>query len=153
MSTAPTSSVRHDIAAQVAAKARRAAPADASEMARDVERNAYHEVRDREIEARRARRGSRALQFIGMIFGFVYLVIGFRIVLEALGARESNAFESFVDTVSTPFLMPFEGLFPAVREGSMTLAFSYVAALVVYAIAHLIVHMVVGNVVRRRELV
>ena len=88
-----------------------------------------------------------------MAFGFVYILIGLRIVLEALGARESNPFESFVDTVSGPFLAPFEGLFPSARQGSMTLVFSYVAALMVYALLHFVVRRMVVNIVRRRQFI
>jgi uncharacterized protein YggT (Ycf19 family) len=73
---------------------------------------------------------------VNVVFGIVYAIIGLRIVLEALGAREGNRFKEFIDQLSAPLLGPFEGLLPSVYVGRYELALSFVFALLIYALVH-----------------
>ena len=80
---------------------------------------------------RRVRTGMR---FVDLGFFILYGVITLQIVLEALGARDSNGFKHFLDTVSGPFLDPFRGLLqdPAVENHQVML--SFIAALIIYGL-------------------
>ena len=48
---------------------------------------------------------------ITVVYTAIIALIGLDVLLEALGAREENGFVSAIDTLSGPFLAPFEGVF------------------------------------------
>jgi uncharacterized protein YggT (Ycf19 family) len=73
---------------------------------------------------------------VSFVFGVIYAIIGLRIVLEALGAREGNRFKEFVDQLSAPLLGVFQGLLPSITIGRYELSLSFVFALVIYALVH-----------------
>ena len=89
---------------------------------------------------------------VNFVFGIIYAIIGVRIVLEALGAREGNRFKEFVDQLSAPLLGVFEGLLPSVRIGRYELALSFVFAFLVYAVVHYGIRRLIGALARPRGL-
>lgn len=104
---------------------------------------------DRSLPQRLAAAVSLVINFV---FGIVYAIIGLRIVLEALGAREGNRFKEFVDQLSAPVLGVFEGLLPSWHIGRFELALSFVFALVVYALVHYGIRRLIWGLARPRNL-
>jgi YGGT family. len=89
---------------------------------------------------------------INFVFGIIYGLIGLRIVLEALGAREGNRFKEFIDQLSAPLLGVFEGLLPSVRIGRYEIALSFVFAFLVYALVHYGIRRLIWALARPRSL-
>ena len=84
----------------------------------------------------RARGLARLVQIIDFAFGALYTLIGFVFVLEMLAARDGNAFKRFLDTLAAPFLGPFRTLLPRMTIAGSEWIFSYLVALVAYALLH-----------------
>src|SRR5690348_14179415 len=72
-----------------------------AEAGRELEHRAVGEVVATEREVARTRKSARAIQIIDYVFFVIYALIAIEIVLEAVGARESNGFQSLMDTVTT----------------------------------------------------
>lgn len=85
-----------------------------------------------------ARTAARGSQFVDYAFYVLYALLGIRLVLAAIGARQGNGFVRFIATVTDPFYAPFRGIVgsPTIDGGS-TLVLPIVVALVVYALLHL----------------
>ncbi len=85
------------------------------------------------------------------VFGLIQLVIGARIVLLLLDAREANALVSGVLNVSQVFVAPFEGILrtDSLHSAGSTLDITAIVALVGVTIIELIVLWAVG--IFRRE--
>ena len=86
-----------------------------------------------------------------LVFGLIQLVIGARIVLLLLDAREANALVSAVLGISQVFVAPFEGI---LRTDSLSAAGSVldvtaIVALVGWTILELVVLWVIGIFGRR----
>lgn len=90
-----------------------------------------------EAEIDRGRAAARISQVVDYIFYLIYSLIGLEILLELLGARETNAFKNFIDALTAPLLMPFKTLMPDLARGRFELRISYLVALVVYVLLHL----------------
>jgi uncharacterized protein YggT (Ycf19 family) len=80
---------------------------------------------------------SRAVRLLDYVFFLIYAVVGLRIFLELLGAREGSGFKQLLDLVSDPLLLPFKGLLPDPGIGPFHLMLSYMVGLIVYALVHL----------------
>jgi uncharacterized protein YggT (Ycf19 family) len=91
------------------------------------------------------------MQLVDYLFGLLYVLIAFELVLELLGARDSNAFKDFLDSATAPFLAPFKTLLPAMKSGSNELMLSYVIALAVYALIHVAIHKLFLNIARPQK--
>src|SRR6058998_871537 len=83
---------------------------------------------------------TRVSQVIDYIFYLIYGIITLEIVLELLGARESNGFKNLIDTLAAPLVAPFRGLFADPTRGQFQLRLSYIAALIVYLLLHLAIN-------------
>jgi len=85
------------------------------------------------------------------IFGLIQLIIGLRIVLLLLDAREANSLVSGILNVSQWFVGPFEGILrtDALHAAGSTLDVAAIVALVGWTIIELIVLWAVG--IFRRE--
>ncbi|MBW3660263.1 MAG: hypothetical protein KY397_01340 [Gemmatimonadetes bacterium] len=83
-------------------------------MPGDKNRERDEEERVHEPEAGRPRkpRGIVAVvgQAIDYAFYLIYTIVGVRILLEVLGTGEETEFRQLVDTLSGPFVSPFQGL-------------------------------------------
>ncbi len=86
-----------------------------------------------------------------LVFGLIQIVIGLRIVLLLLDAREANGLVSAVLNVSQVFVAPFEGMLrtDALQSAGSTLDVTAVVALVGWTILELIVLWVIGMFRRR----
>jgi hypothetical protein len=88
-------------------------------MVRDVERVAPTDpvlatpdarvVDERRVATTRPSGATLASRVVILVFGLIQLLIGARIVLLALDAREGNAVVAAILDLSQPFVAPFEG--------------------------------------------
>lgn len=80
------------------------------------------------------------------MFGLIQLVIGVRIVLLLLDAREGNAIVSTILDVSQIFVAPFEGILrtDALTKGGSILDVTAIVALVGWTILELVLIWAIG---------
>ncbi|HEX9895652.1 MAG TPA: YggT family protein [Gemmatimonadales bacterium] len=96
----------------------------------------------REAEAtENAKARGRVVGRIGLavdfLFFLVYALLGIRLVLALLNARQDAPFTQWIYGVSEPLYAPFRGLLPNLTtEAGFTLALPLVFALLVYALLH-----------------
>ena len=86
-----------------------------------------------------------------LVFGLIQIVIGARIVLLLLDAREANGLVSAILNISQVFVAPFEGMLrtDALHSAGSTLDVTAVVALVGWTVLELIVLWVIGIFARR----
>jgi len=91
-----------------------------------------------------------ARRVIVLLFGLIQIVIGLRILLLLLDAREANALVAFILNLSELFVAPFEGILrtDALRSSGSILDITAIVAFVGWTILELIVLWAV-NVFRR----
>jgi hypothetical protein len=90
-------------------------------------------------------------RIIVLVFGLTQIVIGARIVLLLLDAREANGLVSGILDVSQPFVAPFEGILrtDALQAAGSVLDITAIVAFVGWTVLELIVIWAVG--IFRRE--
>ena len=93
-----------------------------------------------EAEIDRGRAAARVSQVIDYLFYLIYALICLEVLLELLGARETNAFKNFIDALTAPLLLPFNTLMPDIARGRFQLRISYLVALFVYVLLHLAIN-------------
>lgn len=100
---------------------------------------------------RRASGTETIRRVIILVFGLIQLVIGLRIILLLLNAREGNAIVSGILDLSQVFVAPFSGILgsDALRSGGSVLDIAALVALVGWTILELIVLAIVSTL--RRE--
>ncbi len=76
----------------------------------------------------------RTYQVIWYILGIIEVVLAFRILLKLLGANAQSGFTSFIYAISNPFALPFAGILRVTGISEMTLEWSTLIAMAVYAI-------------------
>lgn len=93
-----------------------------------------------------------ARRIVVLVFGLIQIVIGARIVLLLLDAREANALVSAVLGVSQVFVAPFEGMLrtDSLNAAGSVLDITAIVALVGWTILELIVLWAIG-IFRRRS--
>jgi len=138
--------LRHEVQESIERKvvSRSGSPSDTGSreveaVARSLKHKALSEVGQTERELERARGIARLNQFVDYLFYVAYGLIGLKIGLELLGARDSSGFMRFLAVVTAPLLAPFRGLMPDPAVGSFQLMLSFIVALVVYALLHMAV--------------
>jgi len=94
--------------------------------------------------------GEMTRRAVVLIFGIIQILIGLRIVLLLLNAREGNGLVSFILDLSQIFVAPFIGIFntDALRASGSVLDIAAIAAIVGWTILELIVLWAV-NLLRR----
>jgi uncharacterized protein YggT (Ycf19 family) len=148
--------VREEVHSEIARDANRLDArerAQASAVAEEFKHKAVREVVETETEIERARGVARVSQFVDYIFYLIYGIIGLEIILELIGARESNGFKNFIDTLASPLLAPFRGLVDDPSSGGMQFRLSYIVALIVYLLLHLAVNGLLRLLAHRRTVV
>jgi hypothetical protein len=87
-----------------------------------------------------------ARRIIVLVFGLIQLLIGARILLLLLDAREANAIVSTILDVSNVFVAPFEGILrtDALAKAGSILDVTAIVALVGWTILELVLIWVVG---------
>ena len=123
---------------------------DAALVGEGFKRKAIAEVVETETEVERARTVARVSQIVDYIFYLIYGLITLEIVLDLLGARETNSFDRFVEAVNRPLLAPFRGLLFDPSNGRFQLRLSYVIALIVYILLHLAINGLLRLVAHRK---
>ncbi|HEV8698982.1 MAG TPA: hypothetical protein VGQ89_14895 [Candidatus Limnocylindrales bacterium] len=95
--------------------------------------------------------GELARRVVVLIFGLIQILIGLRIVLLLLNAREANALVKGILDMSQLFVAPFEGILrtDALHSGGSILDVAAIVAFVGWTIIELIVIWIVG--IFRRE--
>ena len=88
---------------------------------------------------------------IMLVFGLIQIVIGARIVLLVLDAREANGLVSGILNLSQLFVAPFEGILrtDALHHAGSTLDITAIVAIVGWTVVELVVIWAVG--IFRRE--
>ncbi|HWP41929.1 MAG TPA: YggT family protein [Blastocatellia bacterium] len=126
---------------------------EADELAGHFKERAAKEVVETDKEIERARKVARVSQVIDYIFYLIYGIIGLEILLEMIGARESNPFKNFVDMLASPFVAPFRGLVPDPSTGPFEFRVSYIIALIVYLLIHLAINGLLRMIAHRKTTV
>jgi len=85
-------------------------------------------------------------RIVVLVFGLIQIVIGARIVLLLLNAREANALVSAVLNISQWFVAPFEGILrtDSLHAAGAVLDITAVVAFVGWTILELIIFWVIG---------
>ena len=76
----------------------------------------------------------RTYQVVWYIVGFIEILLGFRITLEALGANPYSGFTNLVYSLSNPFAMPFQGILGITVTARSVFDWSIIIAGAVYAL-------------------
>ena len=130
---------RREVNAEVASQADNlngAEKAQVHSIGEQLKHKAVKEVAETESEIERAKGVARISQVIDYIFYLIYTFIGMEIVLELFGARNSNAFKRFIDTLTAPLLAPFNGLMPDPSVNVFRFRLSYIFAFIFYLLLH-----------------
>ncbi|HKV39122.1 MAG TPA: hypothetical protein VJX67_07910 [Blastocatellia bacterium] len=126
---------------------------EASAVGRDLKRRAIIEAVETENEMDRARVMARISQIIDYVFYVIYGIIGMEIVLDLLGARESNSFKRLLDALAAPLVAPFNGLMPDPSRDHHSLHVSYIIGLLVYVLINLAINGLLRLIAHRRTTV
>ena len=148
--------VRDEVHAEIASKADRldaSERAQADAVAGRFKERAVDEVVETEREIDRARGAARVSQVVDYIFYFIYGLIGLMIILDLIGARRTNAFYSFISTITGPLLAPFRGLVDDPSNNNIRFRLSYIVALIVYLLIHLAVNGLLRLIAHRKTVV
>jgi hypothetical protein len=113
-----------------------------------------------QTDSRRVRRtgpggAETSRRIVVLVFGLIQIVIGARIVLLLLDAREANALVSAVLNLSQVFVAPFEGMLrtDSLKAAGSVLDITAVVAFAGWTILELIVLWVIGIFARRSSAV
>ena len=120
---------------------RETVPADASPWSSPVDR--YADVTS--VTTSRPSGSDVASRIVILVFGLIQIVIGLRIVLLLLDAREGNALVRAILDISQVFVAPFEGILrsDALKSGGSVLDVAAVLALIGWTLLELVVLAVV----------
>lgn len=135
--------VRNEVHAQVEEKANQLSTTEQSEVtavAGKLRQDTITEIGDTESALGRAKGAARTSQIVDYIFYLIYGVIGLQIVLDLMGASNSNGFRRFINMISYPLLAPFNSIMPSPSIGRSSLMLSFIVALVVYMLLHLAIN-------------
>ena len=122
-------------------------------VGQELKHKAAKEVAQTEAEIERSRVVARISQVIDYIFYLIYTFLGMEIILELFGARESNAFKNFIDTLTAPILVPFRGLMPDPSVGAFQFRLSYIFALIFYLLLHWMVNGLLRLIVSKKTVI
>jgi hypothetical protein len=90
--------------------------------------------------------GERMRRWTVLIFGIIQIIIGLRLVLLLLDAREANVLVSIILNISQLFVLPFIGIFrvDALHSGGSILDIAAIAALVGWSLLEALVFWIVA---------
>jgi uncharacterized protein YggT (Ycf19 family) len=114
--------------------------AETAAIGEHLREKAIGELLGAEAEIDRGRVAARVSQVVDYVFYLFYSMIGLEILLELLGARETNSFKNFIDAITAPLLLPFNRLMPDIARGRFQFKVSYLVALFVYVLLHLAIN-------------
>lgn len=76
----------------------------------------------------------RSHQIIWYILAIIEVLLGFRMVLQVLGANPTSGFTNLVYALSGPFALPFRGILPLNASGGSIFEWSTIIAAIVYLV-------------------
>ena len=121
------------------------------EVAENLRANAVAEVAGTEREVDRSRTAARVSQVLDYLFYILYVLLGIRLVLGALQARNSAGFMLLIVTVTDPFYQPFKEIVSSARtDDGFTLIWPLVVAIVAYILLHLAINAFLRMLSRRK---
>lgn len=129
--------INREVKSEIHKGAKNSSPEDASRLGARMQHDVIEELRNTEAEIARGRVVARISQIIDLVFSLIYGIISLEILLDLIGARESNSFREFVHSIAMPFLAPFYALVPDPSAGRFQFRVSFLVALVVYAMLHI----------------
>jgi uncharacterized protein YggT (Ycf19 family) len=148
--------VRREMQDKIAREAKRTDAdqhAEAAVIGEHLREKAIGEIAGTESEIERGRAAARVSQVIDYIFYLIYALVALEIVLELLGARETNSFKRFMDALTAPLLLPFNTLMPDLAQGRFQLKISYLVALLVYVLLHFAINGLLRLLAHRKTVV
>jgi uncharacterized protein YggT (Ycf19 family) len=148
--------VRREMQDKIAREAKRTDAdhhAEAAVIGEHLREKAIGEIAGTESEIERGRVAARVSQVVDYIFYLIYALIALELVLELLGARETNSFKRFMDALTAPLLMPFNTLMPDLAQGRFQLKVSYLVALLVYVLLHFAINGLLRLLAHRKTMV
>lgn len=145
------STVKADVAGEIAAKAERVPDPVPATVAEDMRHRAVDEVVQTQREVDRGRIAARVSQVVDYIFFLIYGLLAIRLLLELFAAREGVAFFRFVKALTDPVYWPFRGLVPNLSTpDGFSLELGIIVAIVVYALLHLAINGLLRIAVHRK---
>ncbi len=93
------------------------------------------------------------VRVLDVLFAFIEGILALQLILELLGANPYTRFTEWVYVMSSPFIQPFEGIFPGLPLGSdHVFDLSIFCALIVYAaLGWFVVHVFSLTMVERQS--
>lgn len=76
----------------------------------------------------------RINQIVWYMFGFVEVLLTFRLVLKAIGANSLSGFTNFIYTITDPLALPFSGVVGNSPNSAGVIEWSIMFAIVVYMV-------------------
>ncbi len=76
----------------------------------------------------------RTHQVIWYILAVIEVLLGFRMLLQVLGANPTSGFTNLVYALSNPFALPFRGILPFDTSGGSIFEWSTIIAAIVYLV-------------------
>jgi uncharacterized protein YggT (Ycf19 family) len=129
--------IHREVKSEIHNRAKELSLADTSRLGTRMQQDVIEELQNTEAELQHGRFAARMAQVVDFIFCLVYGIISLEILLDLIGARDSNSFREFVHAVSTPLLAPFYALVPDPSTGRFQFRISFLVALIVYAMLHI----------------
>lgn len=74
----------------------------------------------------------RSNQVIWYVLGFLEIMLIFRILLKVVGANQSAGFTSLIYAITTPLVIPFNGILGISKTGNSMIEWSTIIAALVY---------------------
>jgi uncharacterized protein YggT (Ycf19 family) len=146
--------VRNEVHAQIEDKANQFSQTEQSEVtsvAAKLKQGTIKEIGNTEVDLGRAKVAARTSQIIDYIFYLIYGVIGLQILLDLVGASNSNGFKRFLNVISFPFLAPFHKILPNPSIGRFSFMISYIVAIVIYVLLHLAINGLLRMLVHKKN--
>lgn len=91
----------------------------------------------------------RMIQVDYLVFGIIEAIVVIRFLLKLLGANPDAAFTSFMYQISSPFVAPFQGVFPSPATQGSVFELASLLAIIVYILISILIAQIIW-VVRRR---
>lgn len=136
-------SIDNQVNQRIKQESTRVEPEESAELkgvAREMKERSVRDAVSVERELDRGKAAARVSQVIDYLFYIVYGIITLQFFLMLLGARQGNAFVQFVHAISRPIVGPFEGIVITPSAGPIRVEFSYLIALAVYILIHLMIN-------------
>src|SRR5262245_54594028 len=148
--------VRREVQGNIAREAARSESdqrGEAAAIGEHFREKAVGEIASTETEIERGRAAARVSQVVDYIFYLIYTLIALEIVLELLGALETNSFKRFMDALTALLLMQFNTLIPDLAKRCFLLKVLHLVALLVYVLLHFAINGLLRLLAHRKTVV